>query len=119
MNAGDIVQIRQVDTTDHWIYAKVLDPASRLVLVQHPGNLAHGTQLVMAAQDIRTKTDVLALLATATPMAAASLTNAQMATLGAADGWIKKFNQPELSQARNTLNLRLVQHYQTQVNQLS
>ncbi|MBZ5532599.1 MAG: hypothetical protein LAO20_14295 [Acidobacteriia bacterium] len=119
MNAGDIVQIRQTDGVDHWIYAKVLDPVTRLVLVQHPGNRDHDKQQIVAAQDIRTKADVQALLSTAQGMAAAQLTPAQVNTLAANDGWFKKFKQPEQSQAVNSLHTRIAQHYQAQVDRLT
>jgi len=119
MKTGDIVQVRQVDTSDHCIYAKVLDPATRLVEVQHPGNRDHGKHLTPAAEDIRTKADLQALITTAQGMAAGKLTDAQLNTMGAADSWVLTFKDPKHSQERDQLNKVIVQHYQAQVKQLS
>ena len=119
MNNGDIVQVRQVDTVDHWIYAKVLNAGSRQVQVQHPGNIDDGKIKIMAAPDIRTKADLLNLVTTAQGLTAAPLTDAQINTLGATDGWVLKFKQPDQSKARGQLHTVLVSHYQTQANALT
>jgi hypothetical protein len=119
MKKGDIVQVRQTDGVEHWLYAKVLDPDAVRVHVLHPGNHEHRNDLLVDAADIRTKNDVEQLLAVAQTMSGAILTNAQIKNLGAADGWVLKYLEPEQTQARNTLHMLLVPHYQAQVNQLS
>lgn len=119
MKKGDIVQVRQTDGVEHWLYAKVLDPDAVRVHVLHPGNHEHRNDLLVDAADIRTKTDVEKLLAVAQTMAGAKLTDDQIRNLGAADGWVLKYLEPEQSQARNTLHTLLVPHYQAQVKQLS
>lgn len=119
MNKGDKVQIRQTDGVDHWIYAKVLDPTTGMVQVQHPGNSDHEKQLFVDAADIRTKADLEKLLEVAKSLPAAKLTDAQIKNLGTADGWILRFLHVDQAQARNTLHTQLVTHYQAQVKQLS
>lgn len=119
MNAGDKVQVRQFDGVDHWIYAKVLDPATGLVQVQHPGNVDHEKQIFVPAADIRTKADLEKLLAVAKSMSKEKLTDVHINNLGAADGWVLRFKHVDQAQARNTLHTLLVPHYQAQVNKLS
>lgn len=124
MTTGDTVQIRQKDGgVDYWIYATVINPATGQVQVNHPGNAEHGKTKIVAGQDIRTKSDVQALLTTAQSLASgAQLTAAQIATLSAADGFFKKFQKGDESQvqaARTKLHQVIVSHYQTQVNALT
>lgn len=120
MKLLDIVQIRQWDGSETWIYAKVLDPVTRQVQIQHPGNAEHGQIKIVAAQDIRTKADVEALAVAAQNVVGATpLTNDQLRTLGASDGWINQFTKVEHVKERGTLHLKLVKHYQTQASQLS
>jgi hypothetical protein len=125
MTTGDTVQIRQVDVTDYWIYATVIDPATRQVQVKHPGNVEHGAIKIVAAQDLRTKADVQTLVAAAQAMATgARLTDAQINTLAASDGWFNQFKKLEgksltAAQQREKLQNLIVGHYQSQVKQLS
>jgi hypothetical protein len=125
VNAGDTVQIRQSDGgVDYWIFAKVIDPNTRQVQVTHPGNREDAAVKVMAAPDIRTKTDVQALLTTAQSIATAGtrVTDAQLNTLAAADGFFNRFKKPDglpTQAARESLQKVIVSHYQSQVNQLS
>lgn len=73
--AGDLVQIRQHESlsqetkaasanalqpaeSDHWIYARVLEPlpdGKLRVRVEHPANREHGAEKIVAPDDYRTK----------------------------------------------------------------
>lgn len=124
MNAGDKVQIRQQDGgVDYWIYATVINPATNQVQVNHPGNAEHGKVKLMPGGDIRTKADVQALLATAQGLAGNTrITDAQLISLAAADGFFKKFKKPDevpVQAAREKLHQLIVPHYQTQANALT
>lgn len=122
MQAGDTVQVRQFDAVDHWIYAKVLDPATRLVEINHPGNVDHGKQKIFPAGDIRTKADLLALVTTAQGLSTARLTDAQINTLSATDGFFKQFTQSKdasIAKLRDSLHTRIVDHFQKQADALS
>jgi hypothetical protein len=62
MQAGDRVMIYDSPgfPLDHYLYATVLTPsdAGAVVFVDHPGNLAHGTQRFVPAKKILTAADV-------------------------------------------------------------
>jgi hypothetical protein len=92
-------------------------------LVTHPGNREDGAVKIMAAPDIRTKADVQALLTTAQSMATGvRITDAQLTTLAAADGFFNKFRKPDgipAQAAREKLQQLVVSHYQSQVKALS
>jgi hypothetical protein len=121
MKANDVVQIRQHDGGCHWVYALVLDPKTRQVQIQHPGNMEHGQVKLMAAEDIRTKADVLAVGAAVQGAAAAGkpFTDAQLRQLTVADPWLAHFLKEEHSASRTRLHQSIAQHYQEQAKQLS
>lgn len=65
MKPGDTVQVTHLDGSVHWIYAKVIsasDDGSALVMIDHPGNIEHGSAKLMPAAKIRTKATLQAEL---------------------------------------------------------
>lgn len=119
MKTGDKVQVRRFDGTDHWLYAVVQDAAARRVQITHPGNSEDGKMLLVDATDIRTKGDVLALMSSAQAVAGTRLSDAQIKSLGAQDGWLLQFLQPYTTAAREKLHVTIVDHYQKIANALS
>lgn len=84
MKAGDIVQVRQFDwlpegtvakppvktgASSVWVFARVVEvgATSVKVKIQHPGNRRHREEVDVPAADVRTKADVEALGAKASP----------------------------------------------------
>ena len=70
MKAGDTVQVQQQDAGPHWIYATVIGvnpDGSAFVQIRHPGNRDQGQMQTFAADQIRTKAAVEALLAATPP----------------------------------------------------
>lgn len=120
MTQGQIIQVRQRDGVDHWIYARVLNPAINLVEIAHPGNRDHGRQLAVSSADVRTKAEVQALLATAQSLCTgARLSNAQLNTLCAADSFFAAFKAETHAVPRETLQKYVVQHYEAQIKKLT
>ena len=65
MQEGDRVMVFDSpgEPLDHYLYAHVLHAGEKgaLVLVDHPGNLSHGTQKWVPIEKIRTANDAIAL----------------------------------------------------------
>jgi|SRR5579864_555986 len=134
MNIGDTVQVRQVDGVDHWVFAKVQDPATNRLVIAHSGNRDDGRTIIADPSDIRTKADVQQILTNAQAIVALAdprrgLSEAQIRQLAALDGFWASFLPPadgrltehqsrHLSSQQITLHQRVVKHYQEQLKKL-
>lgn len=134
MKINDTIQVRQTDGVDHWVFAKVQDPATNRVIIAHPGNRWDGMTLVVGPSDIRTKADVQRILAGAQAIVAKvgrqGLTEAQIRELGKldefwlafcppADGRLTEHQSRLISAQQTTLHQNVVPHYQAQLKRLS
>lgn len=119
MNVGDTVQVRQLGQQTDWIYAKVLDPATRQVQITHPGNREDREIKIVAAEDIRTKADVQNVLSQMQSSVTGQLSNEQIKTLGAIDPWILQYTRAEHQTFKPALHTAIVKHYQEQAKRLS
>jgi len=120
MKAKDMVQVKQQDGGAHWVYAQVIDAKTLQVQIQHPGNAEHGLVKMVAAEDIRTKADVLSIAdVVRAAISGKPFNDGQLRALASIDPWFEHFMKHEQSASRTRLHHTIVQHYQEQAKQLS
>jgi ABC-type transporter MlaC component len=119
MKARDTVQVRQHDDSTHWIYAKVIDPATLQVQITHPGNREDGVIKLVDAEDIRTKEDVMNIASQMQSAVNGQLNIQKITVLAAADPWLLQFTKAEHQKFTPALHTVIVKHYQEQVKRLS
>jgi hypothetical protein len=112
MRVGQLVQVRRFDGSDHWIFARVQDPSTRRVQVEHAGNPADGQALIPAAGDLRTREDVQSILAAVQAAPRGRLSDQAIRILGKLDGWLLQYLEPHASLVREQLHTVIVPHYQ-------